>query len=113
MIAIRHVCCSLHHPRTSGKLERFHETLKAQVNLLVWTSPEQLRAAIVEFIEFHNHRRYHERIGNVAPAEVYYGRREAILKRREEEKHVALEERSPYNRSRSKEINMGALNPKP
>jgi hypothetical protein len=62
---------------------------------------------------YRTHRRYHKGIGNVAPADVYYGRREAILKRREAQKHVTFEERFQYNRSRSKEINMGALSPKP
>jgi putative transposase len=112
MLALRHIRCSPHHPQTNGKLERFHETLKARVNLLVYSSPEELRRAIGEFIEFYNHRRYHEGIGNVAPADVYYGRRDGILKRREEQKRVTLEERFRYNRSRSKETTMGALSPK-
>ncbi len=80
---------------------------------MLYTSPDQLRSAMAELIEFYNHRRYHEGIGNVAPADVYYGRREAILKQREEQKRVTLEERFRYNRSRSKEATMGALNPKP
>jgi len=53
---------------------RFHETLKARLNLLVLTSPEALRAAMADFIEFHNHRRYHERSGNVTLADVHFGR---------------------------------------
>lgn len=113
MLALGHIRCSPHHPQTNGKLERFHETLKARVNLLVYSSPEELRRAIGEFIEFYNHRRYHEGIGNVAPVDVYFGRREAILKRREEQKRVTLEERFRYNRSRSKETTTGALSPKP
>ena len=75
MLAIRHTRCSPHHPQTNGKLERFHETLKARINLLVYSLPQDLRRAIAEFIEFYNHRRYHEGIGNVAPGDVYYGRR--------------------------------------
>ncbi len=113
MLQIRHIRCSPHHPQTNGKLERFHETLKARVNLLVYTSPEELRRAIGEFIRFYNHRRYHEGIGNVAPADVYYGQREAILKRREEQKRVTLEERFRYNLSRSRETTMGELRPEP
>jgi putative transposase len=79
----------------------------------VYISPEQLRAAMEEFIEFYNHRRYHEEIGNVAPADVYYGQREAILKRREEQKHITLEERFRYNHSRSATTTMGELSPEP
>jgi len=47
---------------------------------------EQLRVAMAQFIEFYNQRRYHEGIGNVTPANVYHGRREQILRRREEQK---------------------------
>ncbi len=113
LLAIRHIRCSPHHPQTNGKIERFHETLKARLNLLVYTSPEQLRAAMAEFIEFYNQKRYHEGIGNVTPADVYYGRREAILKRREEQKRVTLEERFRYNHSRSTTTTMGELSPEP
>jgi hypothetical protein len=83
-----------------------------------WTNSSRSRhdrkaVEALPFIEFYNHRRYHEGIGNVAPADVFYGRRDGILKRREEQKRVTLEERFRYNRSRSNEINMGALGPKP
>ena len=72
-----------------------------------------MRRAIAEFIEFYNHRRDHEGIGNVTPADVYKGRREAILKRREEQKRATLEERFRYNRSRLNQTTMGALNLEP
>ena len=100
MLQIRHIRCAPHHPQTNGKIERFHETLKARLNLLVYTSVEELRAAMAEFIEFYNQRRYHEGIGNVTPTDVYYRRREEILKRREEQKQRTLDERFKYNRSR-------------
>ena len=64
---------------------------------MVYTSPEALRAAMAEFIEFYNHRRYHEGIGNVTPADVYFGRREEILERRKEQKQATLERRFQYN----------------
>jgi putative transposase len=97
MLAIRHIYCSPHHPQTNGKLERFHETLKARLNLLVYTTPEALRAAMAEFIEFYNDRRYHEGIGNVTPADVYFGRREEILQRREKQKETTILRRFQYN----------------
>jgi transposase InsO family protein len=43
------------------------------MNLLVYTSPQALREALAEFIGFHNHRRFHEGIGNVTPAPVQSG----------------------------------------
>ena len=75
MLEIRHIYCSPYHPHANGKLERFHETLPARLNLLVFTSPEALRAAMAALIEFYNYRRYHEGTGNVTPADVYFGRR--------------------------------------
>ena len=34
-----------HHPQSTGRLERVHETLMARLNLLVHVSPELLRTA--------------------------------------------------------------------
>lgn len=112
MLSIQHILCSPHHPQTNGKLERFHQTLKARVNLLVYTSPESLRAAMADFIEFYNHRRYHEGIGNVTPADVYFGRREDILRRREAKKQHTVLRRIEYNLGRRQTQSMGELGPK-
>jgi transposase InsO family protein len=112
MLSIRHLYCAPHHPQTNGKIERFHETLKARMNLLVYTSPEQLRRTMREFIHYYNHRRYHEAIGNVAPADVYYGRREEILRRREEQKQRTIEQRLRYNLDRWNQELKGELDVK-
>ena len=109
MLEIRHIYCSPYHPQTNGKLERFHETLKARLNLLVFTSPEARRAAMAEFIEFYNHRRYHEGIGNGTPADVYFRRREEILKRRKEQKQATLARRFQYNLGQAPNQTWGEL----
>jgi hypothetical protein len=70
------------------------------MNLLVYTSPEELRRTMQDLIEYYNHRRYHEAIGNVTPADVYHGRREIILRRRAEQKQRTIEQRLRYNLSR-------------
>jgi len=45
-----------------------------------------------------NHRRYHEALGNVTPADVYYFQKEDILARRKEAKQKALQVRREHNR---------------
>jgi len=45
--------------------------------------------------------RYHESLDNVTPADVYYGRREEILTRREEIKRRTLRHRKLYNLSQT------------
>jgi transposase InsO family protein len=67
ILGIRHIYCAPHHPQTNGKIERFHETLRARMNLLIYTSPEELRRTMQEFIVYYNYHRYHEAIGNVTP----------------------------------------------
>ena len=52
---------------------------------------------MAEFIEFYNYHCYHEGIGNMTPADVYFGRREEILKRRNEQKQATLDRRFRYN----------------
>jgi RNA-directed DNA polymerase len=112
MLAIRHIYCAPHHPQTNGKIERFHETLRARMNLLVYTSPDELRRTMQAFIDYYNHRRYHEAVGNVTPADVYYGRREEILRRRAEQKQRTIEQRLRYNLGRCNLKLKGELSPK-
>jgi len=100
MHGIRHIRCAPYHPQTNGKIERFHQSMKTRLNLLVYTSPESLERAMEEFIQFYNHERYHEGVGNVTPADVYYGRREDILKRRKEQKEQTILQRLEYNLGR-------------
>ena len=76
----------------------------------VYSGPDELRRTMRDFIAYYNHRRYHEAIGNVTPADVYYGRRQEILHRREEQKQRTIEERLRYNLGRSNLKLTGELN---
>ena len=54
---------------------------------------------MASFVDYYNYQRYHEALGNVTPADVYYGRREAMLARREEVKQQSLNQRRLANLS--------------
>jgi putative transposase len=99
-------------PQTNGKIERFPRNAQARMNLLVYTSPYELRRTMQDFIAYYNHRRYHEAIGNVTPADVYYERREEILRRRAEQKQRTIEQRLRYNLGRCNLKLTGELNSK-
>jgi putative transposase len=74
-----HVRGAPYHPQTQGKIERWHQTLKNRILLENYYLPGDLEAQIAAFIDHYNHRRYHESLDNLTPADVYFGRGQAIL----------------------------------
>ena len=88
-----HVRGAPYHPQTQGKIERWHQTLKNRVLLENYYLPGDLEAQIGAFIEHYNTRRYHESLGNVTPADVYRGKAQSILRRRETIKRKTFEKR--------------------
>jgi putative transposase len=96
---MKHIVASPFHPQTNGKLERYHRTAKAKVNLFIYHGPEALREPMASFMDYYNHHRYHEALDNVTPADVYYGRRKEILARRGEVKQQTLAAKKMANLS--------------
>lgn len=86
------------HPQTQGKIERWHQTLKNRILLENYFLPGDLEAQIQAFVEHYNHQRYHESLANVTPADAYFGRAAAIIKRRETIKRQTLEHRRLLHR---------------
>ena len=99
LVGIRHILAAPFHPETNGKLERYHRTIKQEVNQVPYEQPSQLERALADFVDYYNFRRYHKALGNVAPADVLYGRREQILQRRKEVKAQTIQNRRHYNQT--------------
>ena len=99
LVGIRHILAAPFHPETNGKLERYHRTIKQEVNQVPYEQPSQLERALADFVDYYNFRRYHKALGDVAPADVLYGRREQILQRRKEVKAQTIQNRRRYNQT--------------
>ncbi len=93
---IRHIFGKPYHPQTQGKVERFNRRIKEGICLLVYCSPDELKKAPKEGIDRYNITP-HEALKNVCPNDVYVGRQEEILKRREEKKRWTLARRKIVN----------------
>jgi len=105
LVGIRHILAAPFHPQTNGKLERYHQSIKREVNQLLYEFPGQLEKAIAKFVDYYNYRRYHKALGNVTPADVLYGRREKILQRRKEVQTQTINRRRDYNQGLRELVN--------
>ena len=105
LVGIGHILAAPFHPQTNGKLERYHQSIKREVNQLPYELPSRLEQAIADFVDYYNYRRYHKALGNVTPADVLYGRREEILKRRKEVQIQTINRRRDYNQGLRELVN--------
>jgi putative transposase len=90
---MRHTRGKPYHPMTQGKIERWHLSLKSRILLENYYLPGDLECAVAGFVGHYNHRRYHESLDNLTPADVYFGRGSRILKRRDEINRRTIERR--------------------
>ncbi len=97
LVGIGHILAAPYHPQTNGKVERYQQSIKREVNQLPYELPGHLEKAIADFVDYYNYRRYHKALSNVTPADVLYGRREAILQRRKEVQTLTINRRRDYN----------------
>jgi putative transposase len=98
LVGIRHIIASPYHPQTNGKIERYHRTIKGEINLLPHDMPSELERAIAAFVKYYNYERYHEGLGDVTPFDVYTGKHHEVIRRRKEAKSRTLQARKDYNR---------------
>jgi len=98
---IEHIRGAPCHPQTQGKIERWHRTLKNRILLENHHLPGELEARIAAFVEHYNHRRAHESLENLTPADVYFGRGQAILLERERIKRQTVQQRRLLHQSKA------------
>ena len=96
-----HVRGAPNHPQTQGKIERWHQTLKNRILLENHYLPGALEEAIDTFVDHYNYRRVHESLGNVTPADAYFGRAPAILEKRRTIKEETIRQRRLLNQTRA------------
>ncbi len=82
-----------YHPQTQGKIERWHQTLKNRILLENYFLPGDLEKQIETFVDHYNHQRYHESLKNLTPADVYFGRGQSIIAKRERIKRKTIAKR--------------------
>ena len=86
------------HPQTQGKIERWHQTLKNRILLENYFLPGDLEAHLERFVDHYNHRRSHQSLKNLTPADVYFGRGPTILLKRERIKRETITQRRLQHR---------------
>jgi putative transposase len=74
---------------------------KIRIVLENYYLPGDLEAEIGAFVADYNHRRYHESLGNLTPADVYFGRDQTILSERERIKRQTIANRRLLHRQRA------------
>jgi putative transposase len=98
---MQHIRSAPYHPMTQGKIERYHRSMKNVVKLRNYYYPWELEQTIEAFVEYYNYERYHEALDNLTPADVYFGRSEEVLTRRETIKRETLQARKEFNLPRA------------
>ncbi len=68
-----------YHSQTQGKIEGYPPTMRNEVKLHHYYSPEELERFLKTFVNRYNNHRYHESLKNVTPADMYYGKQREIF----------------------------------
>jgi transposase InsO family protein len=70
---IRHIKSQAHHPMTLGKIERFWKTIYEEFLVRAqFVSFEEARERIRHWLQYYNHKRPHQGIGGLCPADRYF-----------------------------------------
>jgi len=104
LCGMTHVKTSPYYPQSNGKLERWHQTLKADcIRPNVPLSLDEARRLVAEFVEHYNQVRLHSAIGYVTPADKLAGREPAIFAERDRKLATARARRAECRRQLQEE----------
>lgn len=86
------------HRQNQGKIERRRQTLNNRIPLENHFLSGDLEAQIKAFVEHYSHRRYHESLSAVTPADAYFGGAAVIIEQRDRIKRQTIEHRRLQHR---------------
>jgi len=70
---VKHIKSQAHHPMTLGKIERFWKTIYEEFLVRAqFVSFEEARERIRQWVQYYNHKRPHQGIGGLCPADRYF-----------------------------------------
>ena len=70
---VKHIKSQPHHPMTIGKMERFWKTIYEEFLLRAqFGSFEEAQERIRQWVQYYNHKRPHQGIGGLCPADRYF-----------------------------------------
>ncbi|SDM48041.1 IS3 family transposase, partial [Halarsenatibacter silvermanii] len=73
-LGVKHILASPQSPQTIGKIESFHRNIQRELfGQKHFTSMEDVKKAVSDYIEYYNHERVHMGIDYLTPADRYYG----------------------------------------
>lgn len=102
LAGLTHVRTSPYYPQSNGKIERWHQTLKADcIRPGTPLSLEDARRIVQKFVEHYNEVRLHSSIGYVSPADRLASREKAIFAERDRKLQEARERRKIRRQNQS------------
>jgi transposase InsO family protein len=108
-LEIQSVHTRRNHPQTNGKIERMNGTVKNEaIRPNAPASYQEAWEILNEYSYTYNHQRLHAGIDYLRPADLFFGRRERVLKERSRKITTARQIRRETNKNAATHLTSGA-----
>jgi putative transposase len=105
-LEIQSVRTRRNHPQTNGKIERMNGTVKSEAIRPGAPADYEEALEILNKYEYtYNHQRLHAGINFLRPADLFFGRKNKILRERDQKLATGLQLRKEFNRNESVRLN--------